>query len=60
MRRKKRVSPPWFSSYRGRVHIPGITMKPKLFDGKKIYINGVCAGHVIVDESDMFKKGVEL
>ena len=53
-KRKKKVLPPWLSSPAGRVHISGITTKPELFKGKKIYINSVCGGHVIVDESDMF------
>ncbi len=51
---KKRILGPAFSSYRGKVHIPNITIKPKVFANKKIYINSVCAGHVVVDESDMF------
>ena len=53
---KKRVLGPAFSSPYGRVHIPNITTKPALFVGKKIYINSVIPGHVVVDESDMFKK----
>ena len=56
---KKSVSPPWCSSYRGRVHIQGITTRPRLFSGKKVLINSVCAGHVIVDESDMFESDVQ-
>ena len=55
---KKKMSAPWFSSYRGRVHIQGITTNPRLFSGKKVLINSVCAGHVIVDESDMFESDV--
>ena len=51
---KKRILPPWLSSPAGRVHISGITTKPELFKDKKIYINSVGGGHVIVDESDMF------
>ncbi len=53
---KKRVLGPAFSSPYGRVHIPGITTNPPIFADKKIHINSVCAGHVIVDESDMFEK----
>ncbi len=51
---KKRILDPAFSSYQGRVHIPNITIKPTVFANKRIYINSVCAGHVVVDESDMF------
>ena len=54
MRNKKRILGPAFSSYAGRVHIPNITVKPAIFPNHKIYINTVCGGHVIVDESDMF------
>jgi len=51
---RKRVLGPAFSSYHGKVHISNITIKPKVFANRKIYINSVCAGHVVVDESDMF------
>jgi len=51
---KKRILGRAFSSYHGKVHIPNITTKPTVFANKKIYINSVCAGHVVVDESDMF------
>lgn len=53
---KKRILGPAFSSYHGKVHIPNITTKPGIFVDKKIYINSVCAGHVVVDESDMFDR----
>lgn len=53
-RNKKRILGPAFSSYHGKVHIPNITTNPDIFGNKKIYINSVCAGHVVVDESDMF------
>ena len=52
--RKRRILGPAFSSYAGRVHIPNMPAKPECFSGRGIYINTVCAGHVIVDESDMF------
>lgn len=51
---KKRILGQAFSSYHGKVHIPNITTKPAVFANKKIYINSVCGGHVVVDESDMF------
>ena len=54
MKKKKRILGPAFSSYHGKIHIPNITTKSDIFADKKIYINSVCAGHVVVDESDMF------
>ena len=54
MKKKKRVLGPAFSSYHGKVHIPDNATRPSIFPNKKIYINSVCAGHVVVDESDMF------
>lgn len=53
---KRKVLGPAFSTYHGRVHIPNITTKPDVFVNKKIYINSVCAGHIVVDESDMMVK----
>ncbi len=57
---KKRILDRAFSSYHGRVHISNITTDPDIFGDRKIYINSVCAGHVVVDESDMFDQELSL
>ena len=55
---KKRILGPAFSSPYGRVHIPNIMTEPGLFPNHpEIRVNSVCAGHVVVDESDMFRSG---
>lgn len=36
-----------YSSYHGKVHIPYITTKPRIFSEEGIYMNSVCAGHVV-------------
>lgn len=38
---------PAYSSYHGKVHIPYITTKPRIFSEEGIYMNSVCAGHVV-------------
>lgn len=53
---KKRILGPAFSSYHGKVHIPNISTSSRAFGDKKIYINSVCAGHVVVDESAIFSQ----
>lgn len=43
-----------YSSYHGKVHIPYITTKPTIFSDEDVYMNSVCAGHVVagVPETD--------
>lgn len=41
-----------YSSYQGKVHIPYITTKPRIFSDKGIYMNSVCAEHVVASRSD--------
>ncbi len=51
---RKRILGPAFSSYRGRIHIPNISTNRPAFGSEKVYLNSVCAGHVIVDKTSMF------
>lgn len=35
-----------YSTYHGKVHIPYITTKSRIFSEEGIYMNSVCADHV--------------
>lgn len=40
------ILPPGIGSYHGRVHIPFITTKPKIFSDPSINLSTICANHV--------------
>lgn len=42
-----------YSSYHGKVHVPYITTKPQIFSEEEIYMNSVCAGHVVAGRSSI-------
>lgn len=60
--KKIRRLPPEYSSPYGRVHIPNITTKPKIYIGGGVPLSSVCAGHMEIGppELDVKKAKIQL
>lgn len=53
----EKIMEPAYSSYHGKVHMPYITTKPQIFSDEGIYMNSVCAGHVVADRRNPNNSG---